>query len=141
MVAQPQYNSTGADDMEPLPDSAPEPQTSEPDDSPLPSEYSGNLDHGKSAKGANGTLKALGAGSSYRGKIQLHDTAELKKLLDKAKESYQDSLAALHNPDLTDEERQTSAQRANDAYLEYQRIDRVVTNCLITKKLGDLFGC
>lgn len=71
----------------------------------------------------------------------MHDTGELKKVLDKAKLTYESARDALKNTELNDEEFQTAAQKANDAYLEYQRVDQVVTNCLITKKLGDLFGC
>lgn len=71
----------------------------------------------------------------------MHDTAELKKLLDKSKQAYQAAMDALSDKTLTEPEWNATAQKANDAYLEYKRMDDVVTNCLITKKLGDLYGC
>lgn len=71
----------------------------------------------------------------------MHDTQELKNILDKSKQTYQTALATLANPELSEEERCRAAQRANDAYLEYRKLDDTVTRCLVVKKLGDLFGC
>lgn len=71
----------------------------------------------------------------------MHDTGELKKLLDTAKASYQLALSILADKSLPEAEWQVAAQRANDAYLEYRKVDDAVTRCLLVKKLGDLFGC
>lgn len=70
----------------------------------------------------------------------MQNISELEKAKQEAFEKYQNAqknLAQLKPPELF----ALAAQEANDAWLEYKRLNTEFNNCLIYKKLGDLYGC
>ncbi len=65
------------------------------------------------------------------------DVAQIKKARDAALEKYKSAMNNLQNPELAVK----AAQEANDAWLEYKRMNVEFDNCSILQKLGDLYGC
>lgn len=69
-----------------------------------------------------------------------YDTTELKKTWKKAQERYHQAKNKLANIDNV-EMFSLAAQEANDAWLEFKKVENELHNCSILKKMGDLYGC
>lgn len=70
----------------------------------------------------------------------MNNPQDLKKAREKALRRYEElkgSLAPIEDLTLL----QRVAQEANDAWLEFKKLDNEFANCVILKKLGDLYGC
>lgn len=71
----------------------------------------------------------------------MHNVGELKSALEKAEEKYKSAKTKLMNSADDPTNIGKAAQEANDAWLEFKKVESAITNCLIIKKLGDLYGC
>lgn len=71
------------------------------------------------------------------------DVEGLKEAKKRAFANYEIAKANLEKVKTTTDpqEFQSAVQAANDAWLELKKMDKEVTNGLIFKKLGDLYGC
>lgn len=64
---------------------------------------------------------------------------ELKQARETAYENYQQKFLDLQK--VEDTALTAAAQAANDAWVEFKKVDNMLSNFSVYQKLGDLYGC
>lgn len=73
--------------------------------------------------------------------MRFQDLSGLEEARRRAQERYRTAKDSLENLINDEKAFQLAVQEANEAWLEFKKVDVELNNCLIIKKSGELYGC